>query len=69
MLTICAKICLGNIFQVIASKVLRLLRYTAFSAGRLGNIFHPLILVPTSEAYISETEADVVMNFFGAINL
>ena len=69
MLTICAKICLGNIFQVIASKVSWFLRYTAFSARRLGNIFSPLILVPTFEAYISATEADVVMKSFGPNNL
>ena len=31
MLTICAKICLGITFQVIASKVEWFLRYTAFS--------------------------------------
>ena len=47
MLTICAK-CLGNMFQVIASKVQRFLRYTAFSARKLGNIFPHLILVPTN---------------------
>ena len=67
MLTICAKICLGNMFQVIASKVQRFLRYTAFSARRLGNIFPHLILVPTSEAYISAMAADVVMNLLGLL--
>ena len=38
---------------------------SAFSARRLGNIFPPLILMPTSGAYISATEADVVMKFVG----
>ena len=61
MLTNCAKICLGYIFQVVASKVLRFLRCAASSARRLVAICSNLILVPTSEVYISAMEADVVM--------
>ena len=42
-------------------------------ARRLGNIFTPLTLVPTSETYISDSamamKADVDMDLFGPINL
>ena len=69
MLTNCSKTCLGNIFQILASNVKRFLRYTAFHARRLVVILSPLILVPTSEAFISAMEADVVMKSFLPINL
>ena len=47
--------------HILSYSIQSFLRYTAFSARRLGNISPPLILVPASEAYISATEADVVM--------
>ena len=45
------------------------LRYTTFSAGKLVAILSPLILVPTSEAYISAKVADVIMKTVVPINL
>ena len=50
MLTNCAKVCLGNIFQVIASKVKQFRRCASFKPQkRLVAILLLLILVPTSE--------------------